>query len=360
MPVEAFQAAKILIVDDEQPNVRLLERLLQNAGYTAVSSTMDAREVASLYDDFQPDLLLLDLMMPHLDGFAVMEHLRPLIGADNYLPILVLTADTSIPTRRRALAAGATDFLTKPFDSVELWLRIRTLLQTRFLHVQLAEQNSLLETKVRQRTQDLAEAEIDAIECLALAAEFRDDDTGQHTHRVGHTAALLAGHLGLDDAYVALIRRAAPLHDVGKIGIPDSILLKPGRLTDEEVVLMRRHAEIGGRILARHHSPLLQLAAEIAMTHHERWDGTGYPHGLAGKAIPVEGRIVALADVFDALTYERPYKAAWPVEQALAEMQSQSGRQFEPALVAAFAELTSNGQMPVATTLSPSVVAGAS
>jgi len=346
MTEDPVPAARFLIVDDEAANIGVLEQMLEHWGCLNVVSTTDPREALALYSGFSPDIILLDLMMPHLDGFAVMEQLRPLLPVASYLPILVLTADTSIPTKRRALAAGATDFLTKPFDGVELSLRIRTLLRTRFLQVQLAEQNSLLETKVQQRTQDLAQAEIDAVECLALAAEFRDDDTGHHTQRVGHTAALLANHLGLDAARVALIRRAAPLHDVGKIGIPDGVLLKSGRLTDDEFAVMRRHAEIGAHILVRHHSPLFQLAARIALIHHERWDGTGYPHGLAGADIPMEGRLVALADVFDALTHARPYKPAWPAGHALLEIERQSGRQFDPALVAVFLELAGTDQRP--------------
>ena len=340
MQQEIVAAARILIVDDEIANIRVLEQMLEQWGYVHVTSTTDPWQMISLYASVQPDIILLDLMMPGLDGFAVMEQLQPRICADSYLPILVLTADTSMQTKRSALAAGAKDFLTKPFDAVELSLRITTLLQTRFLHLQLEDQNRSLETRVQERTQALVQAEIDAVECLALAAEFRDDATGWHTQRVGHTAALLACRLGIDEARVALIGRAAPLHDVGKIGIPDSILLKPGRLTREEFATMQRHTEIGARILAQHHSPLLQVAAQIALTHHERWDGSGYPCGLQGLEIPVEGRLVAVADVFDALTHERPYKAAWSVPEAVAEIQRLGGQQFDPDITTAFLMLT--------------------
>jgi len=343
---ELIEAARRLIVADEIANIGVLQQMLEQWGCVNVVSTADPREALSPYAGYQLDIVLLDVMMPYLDGFTVMEQLRRVSPAASYLPILVLTADTSTPIKRRALAAGASDFLTKPFDAVELSLRITTLLQTRFLQVELAEQNRLLETTVQQRTEDLAQAEIDATECLALAAEFRDDATGHHTQRVGQTAALLADHLGLDAARVTLIRRAAPLHDVGKIGVPDAVLLKPGKLTDEEFEVMRRHAEIGARILGRHRSPLLQLAAQIALTHHERWNGAGYPHQLAGDAISLEGRIVALADVFDALTHARPYKPAWPAGHALAEIKRQSGRQFDPALVAVFLELAGTDRMP--------------
>jgi putative two-component system response regulator len=336
MSLEAFQAAKILIVDDEQPNVRLLERLLQNAGYTAVAGTTDAREVVSLYLDFQPDLLLLDLMMPHLDGFQTMEQLSLLIPQGTYFPILVLTADITAQAKQRALAAGAKDFLTKPFDHTEVLLRIRNLIETRLLHLRLQNQNQLLEGTVRERTQELKATHIEVLERLARAAEFRDDDTGQHTQRVGAASARLAQQLGLPDDHVELIRRAAPLHDVGKIGISDTILLKPGRLTPEEFDIMKTHAFIGAALLAGGRSDLVRVAERIAGTHHERWDGSGYPAGLQGEDIPIEGRILAVVDVFDALTHERPYKKAWPVDEAVAEIERQSGKQFDPRVVEAF------------------------
>jgi putative two-component system response regulator len=196
-----------------------------------------------------------------------------------------------------------------------------------------------LDDRVQERTRQLAQAELDTVECLARAAEYRDDDTGQHAQRVGHTAAMLARRLGLEEQRVQLIRRAAPLHDVGKIGIPDAILLKSGKLTPEEFTVMKTHATIGFEIMTRHHTPLLQLAASLAHTHHERWDGTGYPQGLAGEAIPLEGLLVAVADVFDALTHRRPYKEAWPVGDAVEEICRQGGRQFAPEVVAAFLSL---------------------
>ncbi len=331
--------ARFLIVDDELANVRVLERMLKDWGCLNVRGTTDPREAAALFGDLRPDIVLLDLMMPEMDGFTVMEQLRPLIADGDYLPILVLTADTTVPTRHKALAVGAKDFLTKPFDMVELSLRLSNLIETRFLHLHIQSQNRILDEKVHERTAELAQSENETVECLALAAEFRDDDTGQHTQRVGHTAALLARCLGLPKERVDLIRRAAPLHDVGKIGVSDSILLKPGKLTDEEFATMKDHAVIGGHILARHHTPLLQLASRIALAHHERWDGSGYPQKLAGEAIPIEGRLVAVVDVFDALTHVRPYKSAWPVADAVAEIARQSGRQFDPEVVRVFMAL---------------------
>ena len=331
--------ARFLIVDDELANVRVLERMLEEWGCQHIKGTTNPHQAAPLFREFQPDLVLLDLMMPELDGFAVMQQLQPLVPPGSFLPILVLTADTTVPTKHKALAAGAKDFLTKPFDMVELSLRVSNLIETRFLYLQLQDQNRVLDEKVRDRTAELAQSEIETVECLALAAEFRDDDTGQHTQRVGHTTALLAQRLDVDSERVDLIRQAAPLHDVGKIGIADSILLKPGKLTPEEFTTMKSHVVIGAHILARHHTALLQLAANIALTHHERWDGSGYPYNRAGEDIPLEGRLVAVADVFDALTHERPYKAAWPVADAVAEIERQSGRQFDPAVVEAFSKL---------------------
>ncbi len=282
-----------------------------------------------LFAAVRPDLVLLDLMMPHLDGYEVMRRLAPLTPAGTHLPVIVLTADTNPDTRRRALASGATDFLTKPFDVVEVALRVRNLLQVR----KLAQS---LEGQVRERTRDLEAARVEVVERLAAAAEYRDDDTGQHTRRVGDLAARIAAALGRPADEVETLRLAAPLHDVGKIGVPDSILMKPGRLTPDEFAVMKTHAAIGGRILAGARFPLLLTAEAVARTHHERWDGTGYPAGLAGEAIPLAGRVVAVADVYDALTHARPYKAAWSPADAADEIRRQAGTQFDPAVVAAF------------------------
>ncbi|MEO8074970.1 MAG: HD domain-containing phosphohydrolase [Acidobacteriota bacterium] len=334
MPPRIFKNARILIVDDEPLNVDLLRRLLERAGFSRIESTNDSREVAGLYVQFRPDLILLDLHMPHRSGLEVIEELNQIAEA-SYLPILMLTGDDTPEAKRDALSRGAKDFLNKPFNSDEVLLRIGTLLETRFLYLQIQSQNQILEAKVRDRTRELEAAQIEIIERLARAAEFRDDNTGQHTERVGQMAALVAKEIGLPDAQVSLIRRAAPLHDVGKIGIPDAILLKLGKLTEAEFELVKTHTTIGARILSGSRFTILKLAEEIAFNHHERWDGDGYA-GIVGDAIPLAGRIVAVADVFDALTQKRPYKAAWPVGDAIAEIQRQRGRQFDPALVDAF------------------------
>lgn len=339
MTTPSLQDARILIIDDHQPNIRVLEFALQRAGYTHFKSTTDSQQAMPLVASFQPDLILLDLVMPQVDGFEVMRRLKEFLPPGSYLPVLVLTADITPDVKRRALASGAKDFLLKPFDATEVLLRIHNLLETRILHLQLQDQNHSLEAKVQARTEELEEAQIEIIERLAQAAEFRDDDTGQHTVRVGEMAAQIATMLALPESEVALVRRASPLHDVGKIGIPDALLLKPGRLTPQEFEQMKLHTTIGARILSGSRYPLLQFAEQIARTHHERWDGTGYPMGLRGDAIPLLGRIVAVADVFDALIHERPYKAAWPLDRAIAEIKRQSGAQFDPQIVEAFLQV---------------------
>jgi putative two-component system response regulator len=330
--------AKILIVDDQEQNVILLEGMLRQEGYTNLTSTNESSRVASLCWRTNFDLVLLDLHMPDPDGFEVMKMLAPWTE-NRWLPILVLTADATPEVRDRALAVGAKDFVTKPFQRNEVLLRIRNLLEVRFLHLELRGESLALEQRVHEQTQDLNEARLEVLERLAVAAEYRDDETGEHTRRVGRTSALIARALGLGDNRVELIRQAAPLHDVGKIGVSDRILLKPGKLTTEEFTLMKTHVTIGGSILSRSRSLLLQMAEQIACTHHEWWDGSGYMCGLRGTAIPIVGRIVAVADVFDALTHERPYKEAWPLERAVAEILNLSDRQFDPQVVEAFLTL---------------------
>jgi len=329
---ELFLDACILIVDDELPNVRFLEVLLRQAGYGNVHSVMDSREIVTQFLRHQPDLILLDLHMPDVNGMEVMARLRPLVPSGVYLPILVLTADTTTQAKREALAAGAKDFLSKPLDVTEVLLRVQNLLDTRSQHL-------FLEQRVRERTRELEASELETVERLARAAEYRDDDTGLHTHRVGRIAGQIATAMNLRQSDIEIIRMAAPLHDVGKIGIHDSILLKPARLTAEEFEIMKQHTVIGARILSGSRSRWLQVAEEIALSHHERWDGKGYPGALSGEEIPLTGRVVAVADVFDALAHARPYKAAWPVLDAAGEILAQSGKQFDPEVVAAFSGL---------------------
>lgn len=336
-----FTDARILIIDDQPSNVALLEGILQEEDFTSYCSVTDSREALNVFDEYLPDLVLLDLQMPFLDGFEVMKQLQACIAPHDFLPILVLTADITLEAKRRALAEGAMDFLTKPFDAIEVILRIKNLLQTRSLHLQLQNQNQLLDQKVRERTSELEATQIEILERLALAGEYRDDDTGQHTKRVGETSAQIAKVLGWTDGQVELIRRAAPLHDLGKIAVADSILLKPGKLTPEEFEQMKAHTLLGAKMLSGGRFPLMQLAEQIALTHHERWDGTGYS-GLCEEAIPLVGRIVMVADVFDALISERPYKKAWSVDEALEEIKRKSGHQFDPRVVDAFLKVVND------------------
>jgi putative two-component system response regulator len=338
VPIE-LRSSNILVVDDQPLNVRLLEALLSKWGFESVTGLTDPSRVAELVRAEPPDLVMLDLHMPGLSGLDVMRLLEPVSDPSTPVPILVLTADSTVETKRQALAAGASDFLTKPFDSEEVRLRVSNLLRTRRLETQLKRHGDELEERVHERTKALEQAKLEIAERLAMAAEYRDDETHQHAQRIGHTAALLGAQLGLSATAIADLRRAAPLHDIGKIAIPDTILLKPGRLTAEEFEIIKTHTVVGARILSGSSSRLLQIASEVALSHHEKWDGTGYPRGLSGDEIPVTGRIVALADVFDALTHRRPYKEAWATETAAEEIRRSAGTHFDPDVVAAFASL---------------------
>ena len=372
-----IRSARLLVVDDEPANVRLLERILESAGYTNVTSTTDAREVKTLIAERMPDLLLLDLTMPYCDGFAIIDALKTRLGPDEPLPVLVLTADASSQARHRALNAGALDYLVKPLDQLEVLLRVRNLLTMGYLLERERERNAALQTDVTRRTQQLehsnqllqqANAELasanahlqwahreieqaqdEIVNRLVEAVEVRGDargdapawgdETARGINRVGQLAENLARQMGLSKRQIELIRHAAPLHDVGKIGISDAVLLKPSALTPDEWREARSHVEIGAAMLGKSEVSLLQMAERIAYTHHERWDGQGYPNGLKGEETPIEGRILAVVDVFDALTTRRPYKEAWPVEKALTEIEEQAARQFDPAVVRAFSEL---------------------
>jgi len=338
VPGPQLRGSRILVVDDEIANVRVLRRLLERAGYGDVLGTTDPREAVSLYEEEHPDLVLLDLHMPHMDGFEVLQGLRARIPGDVYLPVLVLTGDLDPEVKERALSMGARDFVTKPFESTEVLLRIKNLLETRHLHRELRSYSLTLEERVRARTRELADAQVEILQRLALAAEYRDDVTGEHAERVGVLTALVARSLGLEEERVKILRRAAPLHDVGKIGIPDAILMKPGPLTRAEYEVMKTHTTIGARILSGSRYPLLETAREIALTHHEKWDGSGYA-GLAGEEIPLAGRVVAVADVFDSLTHERPYKAPFSRAEAIEEIESCRGGHFDPQAVDAFLDV---------------------
>lgn len=334
-----FSAARILVVDDEPANVLVLERFLSRWGYENVVSTTRSSQVVALVEAQRPSLILLDLIMPHPDGFEVMRRLSELQTGRAAVPVLVLTADVSAATKEQALTRGASDFLTKPFDRTEVRLRVRNLLRSHLLQLELERHNELLEQRVRARTRDLEQARRETLSRLALACEYRDDQTHEHAQRVGRTAALLAAQLGLAGETVELIRRSAPLHDIGKLALPDTILLKPGRLTSDEREVMKAHTLLGAQILAGSTSAVLQCGEMLARTHHERWDGTGYPEGLAGDAIPLAARLVAVADTFDALTHERPYRLAGSIERAIEEIRRVAGSQLDPDVMQAFDRL---------------------
>ncbi len=334
---QSIHTAKILIVDDEPSIVTLLQDILNTAGFTAVRSAMDVLDIVDIYQTWHPDLIILDIHMHPADGFQIMDILKPL--EPDYLPILVLTGDTSRGVRQRALETGARDFLNKPFSTVEALARIRNMIEVRLLQRELRMHNALLEDKVRERTRELQETRLEIIRRLGRAVEYRDNATGLHVIRMSYFAESLAQAYGLSATECELLLHASPMHDIGKIGVPDRILLKPGQLDPEEWAVMQTHAAIGAEMLAGNGSDLMQMAYTCALTHHERWDGSGYPNGLREESIPLVGRITAICDVFDALTSPRPYKRAWSVEEAVAEIETRSGTYFDPALVVRFLDI---------------------
>jgi putative two-component system response regulator len=323
----------VLIIDDEAANVKLLDQILATEGYRNVRITTDSNEGLDCILSGWPDLILLDLHMPQPNGLEILNEARISHGSSSSCPILVFTADATTQTRREALRCGASDFLTKPGDMVEILLRVRNFLELRKLQKGLEATNRTLEDKVIARTQELWEANVEVVYRLGRAAEYRDDMTGGHINRVAELTYRIALEMGMLESQADLIRLATPLHDVGKIALPDAILLKKGSLTPEERDVMKRHTTVGAGILAHGKSDLLRMAEVIAQTHHERWDGKGYPYGLSGEDIPLVGRIVAVADVFDALTTDRPYKEAWPIERALDEIRRCAGAHFDPKVV---------------------------
>ncbi|WP_428307295.1 HD domain-containing phosphohydrolase [Lacipirellula sp.] len=346
---------KLMVVDDEPTNVKIVRRLLELEGFSQFVTTTDGRKAMTLIRDEKPDCVLLDLMMPFVTGLDVLDEMRH-DPATAHIPAIILTAVTDHKVRCEALKRGATDFLNKPVDPAELAPRVVNVLAAKAYQDQLVQYNHSLEAAVRERTRLLEQAYREIGLVLARAAEYRDNDTGLHVVRVGRYARIIGEELGIVGDDADLLERAAQLHDVGKIGIPDSILLKPGRLTDEEFELMKRHCAFGDRILQPYSgdepqleigekpqglsnggaTPLLVLAHRIAMSHHEHWDGSGYPVGLAGEAIPLEGRITAVADVFDALSSKRCYKDSFPVDECFDTMAEKRGTQFDPRVMDAF------------------------
>ncbi len=327
--------ARILIIDDNAASVDLLEKTITSSGYTSILSITDPREAEGIYRAYLPDLVLLDINMPYLNGYQVMEKFKE-IEKNSYIPVLVMTAQHDEETRLSTLAAGAQDFLTKPFNKVETLTRIKNMLRIRLLHNQVSFNNQILEQKVQERTLELHQTRLEIIRRLGQAAEYRDNETGDHIIRMSRMCALLGELLGLPKEQTELLLNTSPMHDIGKIGIPDYILLKPGMLEKEEFDFMKTHTIIGGKLLGGHNAELMLAAQEIALTHHEKWDGSGYPNHLKGEDIPIEGRIAGLADVFDALTSKRPYKNPYPIEKACEIIQDGRAKHFDPTLTDLF------------------------
>ncbi len=336
LPIETLS---IIILDSRDPTIQFLRLALESAGYEDVRAFTDSAAALAACMERRPDLVLLGLTTVPSDGLTVMKDMLEAAAGEFYFPILVLADDLSCDTKLQALLAGAKDFLPEPVDAAELLLRVHMLLKTRALYKHLDTQNRALENAVEQRIRDLAEAEVKILHRLAIASEYRDDETGQHTQRVGLLSAMLAQQVGSPAKEVELLRIAAPLHDVGKICVPDKILRKSGKLSRQEFQLMQSHTVIGGQILGSSPFAVLQMAAQIARSHHERWDGAGYPDGLAGEAIPFAARVTAIADAFDALTHPRPYKEAWSLEKTILTIEAESGRHFDPSLVPPFLSL---------------------
>jgi len=327
--------AKILVVDDLVENTTMIEAIFRKNGYTNIFIQNDSRRVIDMTIETEYDLVILDINMPFKSGMEILKELKK-IYIDAYAPVFILTANLSREIRIAALQNGAQDFLEKPFDPVEFIHRASNIIYTRLLFNSHRMSNEYMELKIRERTRNLEEARKDIILRLGRMAEYRDNETGDHVMRVSKISGILARGYGMDFRKVEMIELVAPMHDVGKVGIPDHILLKPDKLTDEEFKLMQTHTLIGEDILANHPSEVIQVASKVARSHHEKWDGSGYPDNLKADDIPVECRIISVADVFDALTSARPYKEPWPIQKAHDKILELSGTHFEPAIVDIF------------------------
>jgi len=332
---------KILVVDDEDRNLRLMEAMLIPLGYEVILAR-DGEEALKKVQELHPDVILLDIMMPKMDGFEVARLLKK-DEETRIIPIVMVTALKEVEDKVKALEAGADDFLTKPVEKTELEARVKSLVKVKAYNDYMRNYQKELESEVEKRTNQLRRAfekiklaSLETIHRLSRAAEYKDEDTGAHIQRMSHYAAAIARRMGLNESTVEAILYASPMHDVGKIGIPDRILLKPAKLEPDEWEIMKQHTIIGGRILEGSNTGFIRLAEVIALTHHEKWDGSGYPKGLKGSKIPLAGRITAIADVFDALTSKRPYKPAFSLEKSYTIIKEGRGSHFDPAVVDAF------------------------
>jgi putative two-component system response regulator len=324
---------RILVVDDLPGNVEVVAAALRQEYRLSVATS--GRAALAQIKQTPPDLILLDIMMPEMNGYEVCATLKS-DPATSSIPIIFITAMDESADVAKGFELGAVDYITKPVRIVELRARVRTHLTLRNAMLELADQNRILNIRVKERTRELEETQLEIIYRLSRAAEYRDNETGMHFKRISHMCRALAAAYGCDEETCDLIFHASPMHDIGKIGIPDSILLKQGPLDADEWKTMQTHTTVGAKILSGHDSLLIKMGRLIALTHHEKWDGSGYPHGLSEYAIPMGGRIAAVCDVFDALTSERPYKKAWPMEDALDEIRACSGTAFDPKLVDCF------------------------
>ena len=325
----------VVIIDDSGMNLTLFRHLVARLDDCVAQTFADPHEGLAHCLSVVPDLIIVDYMMPVLDGIELIRRFRAAPGRAS-IPVLMITANNEADVRYQALEAGANDFLSKPIDKTEFLARTRNMLALRISQKRLEDRASWLTEEVIKATEEVVSRERETILRLSRAAEYRDPETGAHILRMAQYSWLIAVRLGLPRQQQRLLLEAAPMHDIGKVGTPDNILLKPGKLDVAEFEIMKQHAAIGHQILAGSSSPLLQLAAEIALSHHERYDGSGYPNKLAGEAIPLVGRIIAVADVFDALTSRRPYKKAWEVERAVALLREDRGTHFDPACINVF------------------------
>jgi len=335
---EKIFAARILAIDDNILNLNVLEKILNNAGFINITTTTDPTQALALYKELQPDLILLDLNMPKMDGFAVMVQLS-ILNPDDYLPILIISAENE-SIRLKALSSGAKDFLHKPYKHLDVLLKSRNIIEVRLLYNQIKNHNASLDAQVNERIKEIRDTRLDVIQRLAIAAELRDAGTGKHIYRMSRYCQLLAMAIGFTKEQGELLLATSPLHDIGKIAIPDSILLKPSGLDLHEFEIIKTHTTLGAKMLSGSDSVFLKMGETIALNHHEKWDGHGYPRGIRGEDIPLVGRICAVADVFDALSSVRPYKQAWTFENAMIEITHLKGTHFEPKLVEAFKDTT--------------------